>query len=169
MRVGQIVYLLSNKDIRVFPAQVIEEINRKTLTGSKTSYVIKLPDKTGSEVNIENIDAQIFTSARDLESKMIENAKSKISSILQSARTLESVFEDVVVVEESSEETIASIVSIEDSQPLKEEAQKPKKRRRRKTSKPQNKDESKITVDLGNGMKGKIDVSAIDNLGAGSE
>ena len=59
--VGQIVYLLSKKDERVFPAQVIEEIKRKTIDEELVSYIIRLPNEDKSEVLIEQVDAEIFT------------------------------------------------------------------------------------------------------------
>ena len=161
--VGQIVYLLSNKDIKVYPAQVIEEINRKTLSGSETSYVIRLPDKNRSEVNISQIDAEIFTSSKDLEDKMIENAKCKIKELMRSATELESIFEDVVSITDVSEISLDISENVKDKPPAVQ-----KKRRKRRTSAKAKKEE-KVIVDLGNGMTGKIDVNSINQLGENSE
>lgn len=155
INVGQIIYLLSSREIRVYPAQVIEEIKRKTLSGSETSYVIKLPDKNMSEVHISKIDAEIFTSAEDLEENMIENAKSKIRSLIKNAKSLESVFDNVSVNINSNDMLIGQDENVDVS--------KPKKRRRRST--PKKKAEEKVTIDLGNGMKGKIDIDSVDIVG----
>ena len=163
--VGQMIYLLSNKEIKVYPAQVIEEINRKTLSGSETSYVIMLPDKNRSEVNISHIDAEIFTSSKALEDKMIENAKLKIKSLIRSARELESAFEDVIIPDDMLE---ISIDSVEQPEP-KEITKPPQKKRRRRRASTKSKKDDKIVVDLGNGLTGNIDVSSIDKLGIDDE
>ena len=155
--VGQIVYLLSNRDIRVYPAQVIEEINRKTLSGSETSYVIKLPDKKLSEVHISQIDAEIFTSADELEEKMIENAKNKIRALIESATELENVFDDVIPPVKEDELLMNDVVEVQ---------QKKKRRRRRSPSK---KKDEKVEIDLGNGLTGKIDANTVGQIGASSE
>jgi len=91
--VGQIVYLLSRKDTSVYPAQVIEEIQRKTLESEIVSYIIRLPNKDNSEVLLEEVNADIFTSLEDLESKMVENAHRQIKLFLDKTRSLEKVFE----------------------------------------------------------------------------
>jgi hypothetical protein len=163
--VGQLIYLLSNKDIKVYPAQVIEEINRKTLSGSETSYVIMLPDKNRSEVNISHIDAEIFTSSQEMEDKMFENAKLKIKSLIRSARELESIFEDIIVPDDTSE---ISIDNVEQSE-SKEIAEPTQKKRRRRSSSAKSKKDDKVVVDLGNGLTGKIDVSSINKLGVDNE
>ena len=160
INVGQIVYLLSNRDIRVYPAQVIEEINRKTLSGSDTSYVIMLPDKDKSQVHTSKIDVEIFTSSKELEEKMIENAKRKIGSILESAKELESVFENVVERALDSPDTSEEAI---DLNTIVEPEQK-KKRRRRKSPIKEKKDE-KVSIDLGNGLTGKINMDSISNMG----
>jgi len=162
--VGQIVYLLSNKDIKVYPAQVVEEINRKTLSGSETSYVIKLPDKNKSEVHISKIDAEIFTSAEELEEAMINNAKNKIRSLLDAARELESMFDNV------KHNVSDSDILIRDDKNINEvvETQQKKKRRRRRSTAKEKKDE-KITVDLGDGLTAKMDPTMIDNIGVSNE
>ena len=56
--VGQIVYLLSKKEIKVYPAQIIEEIKRKTINEEIVSYIILLPDKGKTEVLIEELSAK---------------------------------------------------------------------------------------------------------------
>ena len=43
--VGQILYLLSAKSMKVIPALVVEEVTIKTLDGEKISYNVRLPGK----------------------------------------------------------------------------------------------------------------------------
>jgi len=87
--VGQTIYLLSRKDVKVFPAKVIEEIKRRTVTEEMVSYIIRLPDNDMSEVLLEEIDADVFTSIENVEKKMIENAHTEIKSLLRKTREIE--------------------------------------------------------------------------------
>ena len=90
--VGQTIYLLSRRDVKVFPAKVIEEIKRRTVKEEMISYIIRLPNKDMSEVLLEEIDADVFTSIEDVEKKMIENAHHQIKSLLQETVAIEKKF-----------------------------------------------------------------------------
>ena len=129
--VGQIVYLLSKKDVKVFPARVIEEIKRKTVNEEMISYIVQLPNQDKTEVLLEEISADIFTSIEDVEKRMIENAHSQIKIFLQGARKLESSFQPIKQPD-----------PINGSLPA-----------------------GKVEVDLGDGVKGKIDISQITSNG----
>ena len=125
--VGQIIYLLSRKDTSAYPAQIIEEIKRKTIESEVVSYIIRLPNQDNSEVLLEEINADIFTSIDALESKMVENAHSQIKIFLDKTRKLESVFVP------AEKDVTADI-------PLNSE---------------------RVEIDLGNGLKGKIDINEL--------
>jgi len=129
--VGQIVYLLSRKDVKVFPARVIEEIKRKTVDQEIISYIVQLPNQDKSEVLLEEVSADVFTSIEDVEKQMIENAHSQIKIFLQGARNLESLFRT----------TKQSTPKVDTLPP------------------------GKVEIDLGGGVKGKIDASQITNNG----
>ena len=90
--VGQIVYLLSRKDVKVFPALVIEEIKRKTIESEIISYVVRLPDKSMSEVLLEEISADVYVSLEDLKESMMKNAKVQIERLLEKAEKTSDVF-----------------------------------------------------------------------------
>ena len=92
--VGQIIYILSKKETKVFPAMIVEEICRKTVEKENTSYTVLLPDKGRSEVLIEDIDADIFASLKDAENKMKKCAAEQIEKILLTAKKMESIFQD---------------------------------------------------------------------------
>jgi len=85
--VGQIIYLLSIKNTRVFPARVTEEIVRKTINESITDYVILLPDKNKTLVKLRDVGAIAFSSIEDLKGFMIENAQNSINSMITQAVT----------------------------------------------------------------------------------
>jgi len=141
--VGQVIYLLSRTEIKVYPAQVIEEIKRKTISEEIVSYVIKLPDKEATEVDLDSICADIFTSTADLENKMLDNAKLKIGEFLEKAISMASVFEPPEPPEPKLKEKTG------------------KKRASSKGKQPE-KDNDTIEVDLGGGIKGKIKMSELN-------
>ena len=58
--VGQVVFLLSKKDMKVFPAQVVEEIISKKLDGENITYMAKLPNKDRTEVSLSEVSADVF-------------------------------------------------------------------------------------------------------------
>ena len=134
--VGQIIYLLSKKDIKVFPALVVEEIKRKTIDKEHVSYVIRLPDKDMSEVILEEIDAEIFVSLKDLEKKMVKNAKDQILSLLSKAENISEIFLDE---KEKEKEKVKAIQESTSEKNLGDVAK----------------------VDLGNGQVGRIKISEI--------
>lgn len=139
-KVGQIVYLLSKKDVKIFPAQIIEEIRRKTIDKEIISYILRLPNKDRSEVLLDEINADVFTSLKDVESKMKKNAHDQISGFLKRAKDMESIFNPP-----SADSKNKKVNSVTESTQLGVNEQH----------------ESLAEVDLGNGMKAKIDLSEL--------
>tara|TARA_R110001583_G_scaffold31043_5_gene106559 strand:+ start:166 stop:588 length:423 start_codon:yes stop_codon:yes gene_type:complete len=132
--VGQIIYLLSKKEVKVFPAQVVEEIKRKTIEKELISYVIQLPNPEKTEVLLEEITADVFVSLDDLEQKMVDNAHVQIKSFLQRAKEMEKAYPETV--------------SMSD-EPSQEEPVTPEK------------EGDTIEVDLGDGTKAKLSISEL--------
>lgn len=128
-KVGQIVYLLSRKDVRIFPAQVVEEIRRKTIDHELISYILRLPNKERSEVLLDEINAEVFTSLKAVEEAMKKNAYDKIKEFLKNAQALESVLSPEKITQEENE------------------VESP--------------DKKVAEIDLGNGVKGKINLNEI--------
>ena len=52
--VGHIIYLLDNNEMKIIPVQVIEQVvKRKFNEDSETSYVVRLPRKTLTTLNLK--------------------------------------------------------------------------------------------------------------------
>jgi hypothetical protein len=81
--VGQIVYLLSNKEMKIFPVQVTEEIIRRRLDGELVTYKVLLPTKTRDVVDLSELDAQVFVNPSDVRGHMIENTVKMIDNMLE--------------------------------------------------------------------------------------
>ena len=56
--VGQIVYLLVKGEMKVIPTRVVEAITRRRLNGSETTYMVQLPDKDRTVIDLTELDAE---------------------------------------------------------------------------------------------------------------
>tara|TARA_B100000700_G_C14908302_1_gene790924 strand:- start:438 stop:887 length:450 start_codon:yes stop_codon:yes gene_type:complete len=90
--VGQVIYLLAKKDARVYPVLVTEQINKKTLDGNSTSYVVRLPTEDAKEVNLENVNSEIFISLDNARETMVARASRQIDKILEKASEVAAIF-----------------------------------------------------------------------------
>ena len=134
--VGQIIYLLSKKEVKVFPAQIVEEIKRKTIEKELVSYVIQLPNPEKTEVLLEEITADVFVSLDDLEKKMVDNAHVQIKSFLQRAKEMEKAFPESFDASAIQEQEIPAIPDVRPEE-----------------------ENGTIEVDLGDGTRAKLSLS----------
>ena len=147
--VGQVIYLLSRKDIKVYPVQVIEEVTRKTIEEELVSYVIKLPDEKETEVILDAVDAEVFTTIADVELKMMENASKQIKSFLEGAEKLSKVFKSIPPLQDVKEVSVET--EMENTSSTKTQGKKKSNSKKKTTAE----------VDLGNGITGKINLSSL--------
>ena len=137
--VGQVVYLLTKKELKVYPALICEEIQKRSLTGKSVDYIVRLPTNDMREVSLGQLDTEIFTSISLAREEMIAKASKKIDLILKSAEEASSVFSGFAVEEEASDTE-----SDEDSE---------------------GGDENFATVDLGGGQTARINLNEVNKLG----
>lgn len=136
--IGQVIYLLSNKETKVFPAQVVEVVVRRTLEGEVTNYFVKMPDNASTVIALDKVDGQVFLSTEELKNFMFENARKNIETIVLKSHSLaEKVFDlsagEKIQIEDQSASTISD------------------------------KNEDVVAqVDLGNGVIGRVN---LDNIG----
>jgi hypothetical protein len=93
--VGQVVYLLNNKEMRIFPARIEEEIIRRKASGEEVQYKIMLPTKSRDVVDLGELDATVFVLESDLRNHMIENAIKTIDSMIDRANRSGRIFSAV--------------------------------------------------------------------------
>ena len=122
--------------------RIIEEITRKTLEGEVISYTGMLPDKERTQVDLKDLESDVYTSHEDVRQTMIENATHVIDSIISEAVGINnSVFgEDVP--DDPAVEEVLSPAEIEDKIDLPDD---------------------NVEVDLGNGMMAKVNLSGISD------
>lgn len=155
--VGQTIYLLNTEKLKVYPVQVVEEIIRKTMEGQEITYIVKLPDKDGTQAKLSEINAKVFIDDKNLKSFMYENAKKSIDKIISEANIIKSeVFEKV---EESIVEE--EIQTVNDDVDYLEELKKPTNLSVQNGTK-----DDTIKVHLGNGINANVKIDNInDTLG----
>lgn len=111
--VGDIVYIVSNKKRQVLPAQVIEQINRKTLSGEQIQYQVLIAGAP-SPVDLDSLSAvgKIFSSLEDVRISLYKQAEIAISQVIEDASNLASIHFGEVE-EEAETEPSADLVENE--------------------------------------------------------
>jgi hypothetical protein len=87
--VGQILYIILEKQQVVFPMQVIEEITKRTLHNSEISieidYLLRMEGKNPKNVYLSAIQGEIFDSAQTARDVLVERATNSIDRHISSA------------------------------------------------------------------------------------
>lgn len=128
--VGQVIYVLSTESNQVVPIQVVEQVTRQTLEGTKVSYMIKVPHQKSDPVEpapLEKIKGEIFDTIDEAHAHLRENALRAVEGIIDRAKKmatasfgrpepapLESAFTAPDSYEEQQEETSDNVVVLED-------------------------------------------------------
>lgn len=92
--VGQIVYLLDNSEMKIFPARIEEEIVRRRVGSEAVTYKVTLPNKERTVVDLSDLDVTAFLSPVDLRSHMAENALRTIDGLIERAKRIAEGFKD---------------------------------------------------------------------------
>lgn len=84
--VGDIVYIVSNRKRQVLPAQVVEQINRKTLSGEQTQYQVLVAGAKGP-VDLDSLTevGSIFSSLEDVRTSLYAQAEAAIVQVIAAA------------------------------------------------------------------------------------
>jgi hypothetical protein len=83
--VGQVIYVISRKESRVYPVLVVEENVKRTLEGAAVTYMVRLPDKKGTVIQLDTITDRAFTSPVELQDFLISTATRSISAMVAEA------------------------------------------------------------------------------------
>lgn len=83
--VGQILYVVLKKEMRVYPMQVVEEINKKTLEGEETSYMVRGGSDPKAQLLLSEVDGEIFDSAEKAKVVLVDRATASITKLVDVA------------------------------------------------------------------------------------
>jgi hypothetical protein len=130
-KVGQVIYLIHPQKLAVVPAQIVEQIIKRTVSGEETVYNLQPPGDV-SQVTLSSFDGEVFENLGSVREYLLTNAQKHIEAVIErTGKTVESNF-DIPAPEKTS-------------------------RRRRKSKKVE--DPNALKVDLGNGQVGNIKIS----------
>lgn len=74
-KVGQILFVGSNKKNQVVPVQITERVTKENVEGQKIIYSVVTTGHPEKPIDLSRIDGQIFTSLEEAKEKMILNAE----------------------------------------------------------------------------------------------
>ncbi len=83
-RVGQILYIVMNKQTKVFPCQVVEELTKKTLNGNSVVYRVAI-GKTSEPRDLTEIDGEVFDDAEVVKKTLTSRAQRMIEKMVVAA------------------------------------------------------------------------------------
>ena len=142
-KVGQIIFVMLRKQRQVLPVLVVEETIKKRIDGETYTYIVQLPNSEETQISLEKLDADIFETIEDVKETMLRSAATTIEKIIISAKTLGTEY-----FAEHVESEPKDIVKLEES-----------------NIDTQKIDADNVKVDLGNGVKGSIDISNLKSHG----
>ena len=153
-QVGQVLFLIGDSN-KVFPIQVVEEVIRTTLEGKEKTYIVKLPDKKETTIDIKKLKGDLFTDKKEVRDFMMRNASDAINSMIRDALNIaNSLFGvNTSIPDEPAQLEPAKEENIVEPEILIEKVQ------------PEVKGDI-IKVDLGNGKFGKMSVADFNQAGA---
>lgn len=82
--IGQIIYIvLRGSHPIVRAAQVVEEITKRTVNGTTTSYIVNHNERS---VPIESIEGEVFESENEVRTTLIARATASVEKLIERAR-----------------------------------------------------------------------------------
>jgi len=83
--VGQILFVILNKKVCIYPMMVIEEVIKKTMCGEDTSYVLQAGSDKSTIILLDQLDGEVFESAEEAKRILTNRATQQIEKLIDSA------------------------------------------------------------------------------------
>jgi len=80
-KVGQIIYVLTSKETKIYPVQVVEEIIKRSITGESVSYIVKA-GKGNKLVPISDIQGELFEDVESLREVLTKRIINTVNNIV---------------------------------------------------------------------------------------
>jgi hypothetical protein len=84
-RVGQVLFVVLNKKMQVYPMMVVEEITKRTMRGEETNYVLQGGSDSSTTILLNQVDGEIFESADEAKYVLTNRATAQIEKIVDDA------------------------------------------------------------------------------------
>lgn len=84
-RVGQVLFVIVNKKMQVYPMMVIEEIVKRTLQGEEVNYVLQGGSDPSTTILLSQVDGEVFESADEAKYVLTNRATTQIERLVDAA------------------------------------------------------------------------------------
>lgn len=84
-RVGQILFVIVNKKMQVYPMMIIEEIVKRTMQGEEVNYVLQGGSDSSTTILLSQVDGEVFESAEEAKYVLTNRATTQIERLVDSA------------------------------------------------------------------------------------
>lgn len=86
-KINQILYIVDDKSASVRSVQVVEELNKKTATGTTVTYVARYFDSSGHEKRVELSEVignrEVFTTIKKLRDILHKKASDAVNALVE--------------------------------------------------------------------------------------
>lgn len=167
-KIGQVIYVVLRKEMKVYPMQCVEVITKKTLEGEITTYMVRGGTAEDQVLPIDQVDGEVFDSPDRVKKELIDRASASITSLVDEAAVRAKEWYPTGFTEASSG-VIDDIASLRkpmatNGQPLSvpTKAQKPKKQQPMPSPElaqlaaELQQDNSRLEMELPDGTKAKV-------------
>lgn len=87
--VGDIVYIVSSRRRRIFPARVVEQVIRKNLEGENVTYMVELPSESpGRTQNLSDVDGTVHINLEQARDFLHRQATAAIDEMIMYAQEM---------------------------------------------------------------------------------
>jgi len=122
LKIGQIIYVLSNKAQRIIPAIVVEEMTVKKLEGNEVSWKVSV-GPVGKEkiIDSKRLDGELYETLSEVENVLKERLEAFINGIVADAQKRADVWygnKSKIAQQASSQEKIDPDSLIDDETPI---------------------------------------------------
>ncbi len=83
-RVGQVIYVVMSKEMRVIPLQIIKEVIERTIDGDTTEYIVRGRDEA-STMPVSQIEGEVFETSDKARKALIERATTSVHRLVDKA------------------------------------------------------------------------------------
>ena len=83
-KVGQVLFVLMNKETKIIPVQIVEEIIKRTVSSETVNYIVRV-GKSGKQIQLSELDGEIFEEVEKLREVLISRVMSAMNGVVDNA------------------------------------------------------------------------------------
>jgi len=90
--VGQVIFVLLQEKMKVVALRVVEEINRRTIEGETTSYIVQNRPSDKNYIPLESVKGEVFSDLAEIKELLVGNATLHIERLIDAVRAKSEIF-----------------------------------------------------------------------------